>query len=179
MPPISTVAQTVPSFAGSNRIWVTRVGPAFTSEAGMMPGAISEDQLSPASAERQKPAAACRRPAHRDPRDRWRPPTRPASARAGAPSAPSARSSRKIPCRCRRTAARASPVARDRPHARLQIHARMAVRMHPGLPAVVAEPGGMSAGAGIDMHFARRVRCLGHGVLPGGRCRDRLDHHYA
>ena len=44
-------------------------------------------------------------------------------------------------------------MARDRPDARLQIHAGMAVRMNPGLAGVVAEPGGMAAGAGIDMRL--------------------------
>ena len=39
--------------------------------------------------------------------------------------------------------------------------------MHEGLAAVVAEPGGVPAGAGIDMDLARRARCLCHGVLPG------------
>src|ERR1700730_15290373 len=57
-------------------------------------------------------------------------------------------------------------VARDRPDASLQIHAGMAVRMHPGDAAVVAAPGGMPAGAGIDMHLALHVRCLCHGCPP-------------
>src|SRR5215470_14266983 len=56
MLPISTEAHTVLASTGSNRICVTRVGPAFTFEAGITPGTVSDVQLLPASAERQKPA---------------------------------------------------------------------------------------------------------------------------
>jgi hypothetical protein len=85
---------------------------------------------------------------------------------------------RLIPPENAHVAAREQPlgrrrVARDRPDASLQIHAGMAVRMHPRDAAVVAEPGGMPAGAGIDMHLARGGRCLCHGVLPGRRFSNR------
>ena len=160
MLPISIAAHTVPSSTGSNRIWVTRVGPALTSEAGSTPGAVSADQVSPASFERHRPAG--------------RVPAISTLGSAGSTATDQTscigegrwvqRAVRSLPAEHAHVGAGEQPVGSiamtcERPDARFQIHAGMAVRMDEGLTSIFAEPRRVPGRSGVDMNLAFRLLC--------------------